>query len=73
MAGIHALIGVGEGLISALVLLAVERTRPDLIPESGVPAGPARARELLGFGLLATLGVAVFIVPFACPWPDGLE
>ena len=23
--------------------------------------------------MLATLGIAVFVAPFACPWPDGLE
>ncbi len=23
--------------------------------------------------MLAVLGVAVFVVPFACSWPDGLE
>ena len=25
------------------------------------------------YGLLAALGIAVFVAPFACPWPDGLE
>ena len=25
------------------------------------------------YGLLAALGVAIFVAPFACPWPDGLE
>jgi cobalt/nickel transport protein len=28
---------------------------------------------LVGYGLLLTLGVALFVAPFACPWPDGLE
>lgn len=73
MAGIHMVIGLGEGLISALVFLAIARTRPDLV--SGADAHSARARTggLIGFGLLVTLGLAVFVAPFACPWPDGLE
>jgi cobalt/nickel transport system permease protein len=73
MASTHMVIGVGEGLIGALVLLAIQRVRPDLTSEvSG--AEPARPwGELVGYGLLATLGVAVFVAPFACPWPDGLE
>jgi cobalt/nickel transport system permease protein len=73
MAGVHMLIGIGEGLISALAFLAIERTRPEVITETG-RAGDARPwGELARYGLLAALGVAVFVAPFACPWPDGLE
>ncbi|HOX57060.1 MAG TPA: energy-coupling factor ABC transporter permease [Candidatus Paceibacterota bacterium] len=73
MTSVHMVIGIGEGLISALVLLAIQRVRPDLTDDrSG--AEPQRSWGELGFyGLLATLGVAVFVAPFACPWPDGLE
>lgn len=70
MAGTHMIIGLGEGLISALVFVAIQKTRPEMIVDD---AQPRRARELFVFGLVATLGVAVFIAPFACPWPDGLE
>jgi cobalt/nickel transport protein len=28
---------------------------------------------MVAFGLLIALGVAVFVAPFASPWPDGLE
>ena len=73
MAGVHMLIGIGEGLISALVYVAIQRTRPELIPENNLAAQPGRRGELIGFGLLAALGVAIFVAPFACPWPDGLE
>ena len=31
MWGTHALIGVGEGLITAVTVMAVARTRPDLV------------------------------------------
>jgi len=73
MAGTHMLIGVGEGLISALVFLAIQRTRPEMIAGNGEPGRPQRRGELLRYGLLVTLGVAIFVAPFACPWPDGLE
>ncbi len=69
MVGIHMLIGLGEGAISALVFYAVARTRPDIV--ASTPAGGLRG--FLGYGLLAALGVALFAAPFACPWPDGLE
>ena len=73
MTGIHMLIGLGEGLISALVFLAILRTRPELIIENGSPGGSAKSGEVLGYGLVAAFGVAVFVAPFACTWPDGLE
>ncbi len=72
MAGVHALIGLGEGAISALVLLAIMRTRPDLLSEETGNA-PAPLGRFVGLGLLAGLGLALFVAPFACPWPDGLE
>jgi cobalt/nickel transport system permease protein len=70
---VHMLIGIGEGIISALVLLAVERARPDLLAETQTAATPKRAGEFFGYALLAALGVAVFVAPFACSWPDGLD
>lgn len=73
MAGVHLIIGIGEGLISALVLLAIERTRPDLIHDRATPSNSAPLGAFLGYGLLVVLGLAVFVAPFACGWPDGLE
>jgi cobalt/nickel transport system permease protein len=73
MTTVHMAIGVGEGLISALVLLAIQRVRPDLTSELN-GAEPARPwGELVRYGLLAALGVAIFVAPFACSGPDGLE
>ena len=72
MANIHMLIGVGEGLATGLVVLAVLRTRPQLI--LGAPEDSSGARTgLIGYGLLVALGLAVFVAPFACRWPDGLD
>ncbi len=73
MTTVHMFVGVGEGLISSLVFLAVYRARPDLISETTQTGQPQRLRELVCLGLLITLGVAVFVAPFACSWPDGLD
>lgn len=72
MANVHMLIGVGEGLATALIVTAVLRARPDLISgarESGAATRPG----FVGYGLVLAIGLAVFVAPFACPWPDGLE
>lgn len=77
MVGTHVLIGVGEGVLTALVVGAVMQTRPDLV--HGAPAdaaGPAvrpRLRTVLGVGLLVTVLFAVVVSQFASDNPDGLE
>jgi cobalt/nickel transport system permease protein len=73
MAGVHMLIGVGEALITALVVLALLRTRPELLDDAE-PAGPSRPLgEVVAFGLVIALGIGLFVSPFASAWPDGLE
>ena len=73
MTGIHMLIGLGEGVISALVFLAVVRARPELVAEAGETARQSRIGGVVGLGLVLSVGLAMFVAPFACPWPDGLE
>jgi cobalt/nickel transport system permease protein len=73
MALVHMLIGIGEGLIGALVFLAIRRVRPDLTTESSGPYPSRSWGELVCYSLLAVLGLAIFVAPVACPWPDGLE
>jgi cobalt/nickel transport system permease protein len=73
MAGVHMLIGLGEGLISALAFAAIERVRPDLVANLNEAQPPPLWHDFARYGLLATVGVALFVAPFACPWPDGLE
>lgn len=73
MLGGHVLIGAGEGLITALVLESIARTNPQLLAASRPPEPARRMAGLVVWGLLIALGIAVFISPFACPWPDGLE
>ncbi len=71
MAGIHMIIGLGEALITGLVVAAVSRSRPDLI--AGPNTDNRNTRPLLIYGSLVTAGLALFVAPFASPLPDGLE
>jgi cobalt/nickel transport system permease protein len=73
MLSIHSLIGVGEGLITALVILAIARTRPDLLAGEAPATGRGTGLEFLAFGLVIALGLAIFVSPYACAWPDGLD
>jgi cobalt/nickel transport system permease protein len=72
MANVHMLIGIGEGLATGLIVMAVLRSRPQLVAGAR-ESGRAARFGFLGYGLLVSLGLAVFVAPFACPWPDGLE
>jgi cobalt/nickel transport system permease protein len=93
MVGVHAVIGLGESVTSALVIAAVIRLRPGLVaspvgvsPRVSVDVGEgkrsgavvrsgagARVGAGVVLGLVPSLGVALFLSPFACRWPDGLE
>jgi len=72
MVGVHALIGLGEGIITMLVLSALLRVRPDLVhhEQENLPGGTWTKVIFAG---TAALAVLLFIAPFASPWPDGLE
>lgn len=73
MAGIHMLIGIGEGLITALVLSAIAHARPELLqPNNGIEPG-RRNGVMVAYGGLIALGLALFASPLASRWPDGLE
>jgi cobalt/nickel transport system permease protein len=72
MALAHIVIGMGEGLATGLITMAVLRARPQLLAGTGGGAG-ALGAGFLGYGLLLALGLVVFVAPFASPWPDGLE
>jgi cobalt/nickel transport system permease protein len=73
MANVHMVIGVGEALITAMVIAAVGRARPDLLRlASGGPLNGS-SFDIIVYGLVLTAGLLIFVVPFASPWPDGLE
>ena len=70
----HAVIGLGEAVITVAVVSFVWQVRPDLLyrPETGRAASPS-FRAVAGYGLLASLGVVLLLAPLASPLPDGLE
>lgn len=72
MAGVHVLIGVGEGLITVGALAFVAATRRDLLPEVNGAAARAGGLRWAGVGLALALGVTL-LAPLASPHPDGLE
>jgi cobalt/nickel transport system permease protein len=73
MVNVHMIIGLGEAAITAMVLAAIAKTRPELIAADA----PAETRRgLLGtlaFGGVIAMGLALFVAPFASQLPDGLE
>lgn len=73
MLGVHALIGVGEAVISALVVSTVLRFRPELVEHPGqLSATTTRQRALLP-ALGIALSVIVLLVPLSSSAPDGLS
>jgi len=73
MAGIHALIGVGEAVIVCLVITAIKKTRPELLTATSGPLPARTAATVIVYGAVIALGLVIFVSPFASTWPDGLE
>jgi cobalt/nickel transport system permease protein len=73
MAGVHMLIGIGEAIITTFVVAAILRLSPDMALASDGEQTQTSYRPLLGYGLVVSLGLVLFISPFASSWPDGLE
>jgi cobalt/nickel transport system permease protein len=79
MLGVHALIGVGEAIITTLTVGAVLASRPDLVHGARTsPLAidcPGRRRPTKAF-VGATVAVVVLLIafgPFASSSPDGLQ
>lgn len=79
MVGVHVLIGIGEGVISALAVSAVLASRPDLVygasdlERAQLDEVKVRKRTFVLGGLLVALVFAAVISQFAVDNPDGLE
>ncbi len=71
MISVHALIGIGEALITVGALTLIARTRPDLLLQGSKTGGTTSAAWVTG-GLVIALVVAIFSFA-ASPEPDGLE
>ena len=67
MAGVHILIGVGEGLITGGVLNYLATTRPDLLP--------GEEQKIRGWlvPIVSILLISGVLSLGASAWPDGLE
>jgi len=87
MVGTHAVIGIGEALITVAVLSAIMATRPDVLPDwaqvETLTADSASeslhgkkkkgAWALAAGGLVVAIVLGVCVSPFASSSPDGLE
>jgi len=70
MGGVHALIGIGEGLITVGALALVSAARPDLLKMGKM--GRASSRSVVVVGLILAVALAI-LSPLASSHPDGLE
>lgn len=80
MVGVHGLIGIGEGVMSALAVGAVLASRPDLVFGAGdldlqqlSDRRPMKTRTFVIGGFLVALLFAGVVSQFAVDGPDGLE
>ncbi len=69
MLGVHALIGIGEALITVGAVASISRARPDVLERATSPRG---GRGWIWGGALASL-LVVLLSPLASAYPDGLE
>ena len=70
MGGIHALIGIGEGLITVGALAFIYASRPDLLDSQTRRQGSSALVWIVGLLIAVALAVAS---PLASAHPDGLE
>lgn len=70
MLGVHALIGIGEALITVAALTFIFQTRPDLLDEKSAAAQSGRGWVIAG--VVISL-LVVLLSPMASAAPDGLE
>jgi len=74
MLGVHALIGVGEAVIGALVVASVLRFRPELLEKYEPAERFARPQAgALSAGLGLSVAVAALLAPLAYAAPDGFS
>lgn len=70
MLTVHALIGVGEALITVAALAFILQTRPDLIGQNSASATGSRGWVVAGIAIAL---LVVFLSPLASADPDGLN
>ena len=73
MVGVHLIIGIVEGLITAAVLVYLSQVRPDIIAESAVNSARLSKPRVYMTIIAATVVIGVGLSHFASSLPDGLE
>jgi len=73
MITLHSAIGVGEAVITGVIVSFVLRQRPDLIVPDTASGSSVVSLRGLAAGVVGALAIAAFVAPFASPHPDGLE
>ena len=79
MVGVHAVVGIGEGVLSALAVGAVLASRPDLVhgasdlDQEQLAETKVKTRTFVIGGTLVALIFAAAVSQFAFEDPDGLE
>ena len=70
----HVIIGLGEAVVTGLVVAWLLRVRPDLIyGEDPTQIAPRSYGRVMAAGLSLGIAIAVFAAPFASELDDGLE
>lgn len=72
---LHILIGLGEALITTLVLVTLRKQAPKVLNRITTKnsLAPKSRKQVLTTGLVCSLMVACFLAPCAASFPDGLE
>jgi len=73
MVGVHLIIGIVEGLITAAVLVYLRQVRPDIIADSAVNSAKFSKGALYMTIIAATVIIGAGASHFASSLPDGLE
>lgn len=73
MAVTHAVIGIGEAVITVAVVSFVRQVRPDLVYRPAARSPAVSLRRAVVYGLVASFGVVLLLAPLASALPDGLE
>jgi cobalt/nickel transport system permease protein len=73
MANIHILIGIGEGLITGLVITAIYKIKPVLLEASLIDNQRNIKHSPVLYVIIFLIAFFLIVTPFASTWPDGLE
>lgn len=72
MGGVHMVIGLGEAVITMMIVAVVARSRPELLAPATAEPTAAR-RSSLAYGATFAIALMILLAPFASSLPDGLE